>query len=180
MAASPRRISREIPEQHPRRMKNRIELRAYIRYQLAQLGARNGEHEFENLSFELARLRHVSNLQPATGPVKAGGDQGRDFESYRTYLASTALGAKVGWFTGDEMPKSVSTMLALSRCYSELGLHINAVSQATRAGRPCGLPPDHVDKPTPTTPYTSVPDSSAHQALQPVAGARVRRTSAHG
>ena len=72
-------------------VKNRVELRDYVRYQLAQLGARNGEHEFELLSFELARLRHVSNLQPATGPVKAGGDQGRDFESYRTYLAGTAI-----------------------------------------------------------------------------------------
>jgi hypothetical protein len=72
-------------------MKNRVELRTYIRYQLAQLGARNGEHEFELLCFELARRRHVSNLQPATGPVKAGGDQGRDFESYRTYLAGTAI-----------------------------------------------------------------------------------------
>jgi hypothetical protein len=72
-------------------MKNRVELRNYIRYQLAQLSARNGEHEFESLCFELARLRQVSNLQPATGPVKAGGDQGRDFESYQTYLAGTAI-----------------------------------------------------------------------------------------
>lgn len=72
-------------------MKNRIQLRDYLRYQLTQLSARNGEHEFELLCFELARLRHVSNLQSATGPVKAGGDQGRDFESYRTYLVGTAL-----------------------------------------------------------------------------------------
>ncbi|GGZ32918.1 hypothetical protein [Asticcacaulis endophyticus] len=74
-------------------MKNRVELRDYIRYQLAQLGARNGEHEFELLAFELARLRHVSNLVPATGPVKAGGDQGRDFESYHTYLSQTSIAA---------------------------------------------------------------------------------------
>lgn len=72
-------------------VKNRVELKGYIRYQLAQLGARNGEHEFENLCFELARLRLVPNLVPATGPVKAGGDQGRDFESYRTYLAGSQL-----------------------------------------------------------------------------------------
>ncbi len=72
-------------------MKNRVELRAYVRYQLAQLGARNGAHEFEQLCFALARLRHVSNVQPATGPVQAGGDQGRDFESYHTYLQSSSL-----------------------------------------------------------------------------------------
>ena len=76
-------------------MKNRVELRAYIRYQLAQLGARNGAHEFEQRRFALARLRHVSNVQPATGPVQAGGDQGRDFESYRTYLQSSSLARSV-------------------------------------------------------------------------------------
>lgn len=73
-------------------MKNRVELRNFIRYQLKQLGERNGEHEFELLSFELARARHVSNLQPTTGPVKAGGDQGRDFESYHTYLKASPIG----------------------------------------------------------------------------------------
>jgi len=72
-------------------MKNRLELRAYIRYQIAQLGRRNGAHEFEQLCFALARLRHVSNVQPATGPVQAGGDQGRDFESYHTYLQSSSI-----------------------------------------------------------------------------------------
>jgi hypothetical protein len=72
-------------------MKNRIELRGYIRYQLDQLSARNGAHEFEQLCFALARLRHVSNVQPATGPVQAGGDQGRDFESYHTYLRASSL-----------------------------------------------------------------------------------------
>ncbi|MFZ1083683.1 MAG: tetratricopeptide repeat protein [Terracidiphilus sp.] len=70
---------------------NRIELRAYIRYQLSQMGAHNGAHDFEQLCFALARLRHVSNLQPATGPVQAGGDQGRDFESFYTYLHSSEL-----------------------------------------------------------------------------------------
>jgi tetratricopeptide (TPR) repeat protein len=72
-------------------VKNRLELRAYIRFQLAQLSQRNGAHEFEQLCFALARLRHVSNVQPATGPVQAGGDQGRDFESYRTYLRSSSI-----------------------------------------------------------------------------------------
>jgi hypothetical protein len=72
-------------------MRNRVELKTYIRFQLDQLSARNAEHEFENLCFELARCRHVSNLLPATGPVQAGGDQGRDFESYRIYLTGTSV-----------------------------------------------------------------------------------------
>jgi hypothetical protein len=73
-------------------MRNRVELKSYIRFQLSQLSARNAEHEFENLVFELARLRVVPNLLPATGPVQAGGDQGRDFESFRTYLTLSPLG----------------------------------------------------------------------------------------
>lgn len=74
-------------------MKNRIEVQSYVRFQLSQLGAKNGAHLFERLCFELARLRHVRNILPATGPVQAGGDQGRDFESYRTHLVGAGLGA---------------------------------------------------------------------------------------
>ncbi|MBR1281352.1 hypothetical protein JQ597_04790 [Bradyrhizobium sp. AUGA SZCCT0177] len=73
--------------------RNRIQLKGYVRYQLSQLSARNAHHEFENLAFELARVRVVPNLLPATGPVQSGGDQGRDFESYRTYLAGSSLGS---------------------------------------------------------------------------------------
>jgi len=69
----------------------RTELRPYIRFQLRQLSAQNAEHDFEHLAFDLARVRVASNLLPATGPVQAGGDQGRDFESYRTYLARSSL-----------------------------------------------------------------------------------------
>jgi hypothetical protein len=70
---------------------NRVQLKSYIRFQLSQLSARNAAHEFENLVYELARLRVASNLRPATGPVQAGGDQGRDFEGFRTYLAKSSL-----------------------------------------------------------------------------------------
>lgn len=69
----------------------KIELSRYIRFQLEQMSARNDQHLFEQLSFELARLRVASNVIPATGPVQAGGDQGRDFESYVTYLGTTDI-----------------------------------------------------------------------------------------
>lgn len=69
----------------------RPELRPYIRFQLAQLSDQNAAHNFEHLVFDLARVRVASNFLPATGPVQSGGDQGRDFESYRTYLANSPL-----------------------------------------------------------------------------------------
>src|SRR5258708_11708768 len=85
--------------------RNRIQLKGYVRFQLSQLSTRNAHHEFENLAFEVARLRVVPNLLPATGPVQAGGDQGRDFESYRTYLAGSSLGASAFVTTAsDEVP----------------------------------------------------------------------------
>ena len=69
----------------------RVDLRSYIRFQLEQLSVKNAAYEFERLAFELARLRIASNLLPATGPVQGGGDQGRDFESYHSYLKSSPL-----------------------------------------------------------------------------------------
>lgn len=74
---------------------NRYELRQYLRFQLEQMSARNQQHQFEELAFELARQTITRRLVPATGPVQAGGDQGRDFESYRTYLASTPIGSSL-------------------------------------------------------------------------------------
>jgi len=70
---------------------NRVELKRYIRFQLEQMSQRNDHHAFEALAFELARIRICSNLLPATGPVQAGGDQGRDFETFRTHLGRTSI-----------------------------------------------------------------------------------------
>jgi hypothetical protein len=60
-----------------------------IRFALDELSSENGHHAFEELCRELARARMVSNLLPATGPVAGSGDQGRDFETFRTYLAGS-------------------------------------------------------------------------------------------
>jgi hypothetical protein len=60
-----------------------------IRFSLDELSRENGHHTFEDLSRELAQARLVSNVLPATGPVAGGGDQGRDFETFRTYLAGS-------------------------------------------------------------------------------------------
>ena len=70
------------------------ELEGQIRFQLNQLGARNAHHDFEHLCRDLARSRICSNIMPATGPVAAGGDQGRDFETFQTSL-NDPLGTSV-------------------------------------------------------------------------------------
>jgi len=69
----------------------RRELASYVRFQLEQLTVQNRHHDFEHLCRHLARLRIASNILPATGPVTAGGDQGRDAETFRTYLAKSPL-----------------------------------------------------------------------------------------
>lgn len=57
-----------------------------IRYALAQLRARNGHHTFEDICREFSRIRISRNVLPATGPVGTGGDQGRDFETFRSFI----------------------------------------------------------------------------------------------
>ena len=58
-----------------------------IRLALGTLATDNAHHQFEQLCRHLAKRRIASNVLPATGPVSAGGDQGCDFETFRTYLA---------------------------------------------------------------------------------------------
>lgn len=78
------------------------QVRQQIRFALDQLSARNRFHEFEHLCRDLARKRICSNILPATGPVQARGDQGRDFETFRTYLAGSSIAESsfVGLATG--------------------------------------------------------------------------------
>jgi hypothetical protein len=64
-----------------------------LRFGLEQLSSKNAHHEFEHLCRRYARARVCSNILPATGPVSAGGDQARDFETFRTYLANSPIAA---------------------------------------------------------------------------------------
>lgn len=76
---------------------------AQVRFALNQLAARNGHHEFEEMTRALARETVSRNILPATGPVAAGGDQGRDFETFKSYVVGQVgkLGTAIGVTEGD-------------------------------------------------------------------------------
>lgn len=59
---------------------------AQLLFQLDQLSATNSHHEFEHICRHLARETITPNILPATGPVTAGGDDGRDFETFTTFI----------------------------------------------------------------------------------------------
>ena len=59
---------------------------AQVRFALSQLPVHNAHHEFEHICRRLTEQFICSNVLPATGPVSAGGDQGRDFETFHSYL----------------------------------------------------------------------------------------------
>lgn len=64
------------------------QLTAFLRFQLSQMRAHNRHHAFEDSCRDFARQNILANILPATGPVAAGGDQGRDFETFHTYLTN--------------------------------------------------------------------------------------------
>jgi hypothetical protein len=72
-------------------MANLDQVVSQIRFGIEQLSAKSSHHEFEHMCRHLTRARICSNILPSTGPVSAGGDQGRDFETFRTYLSSTSI-----------------------------------------------------------------------------------------
>ncbi len=69
-------------------MTNPAKLAAMLRFHLSELSPQNAHHQFEHLARHVARARLYSNILPATGPVSAGGDGGKDFETFRTYVAA--------------------------------------------------------------------------------------------
>jgi len=72
-----------------------------VRFELGQIPVPNKQHDFEQICRHLARARICSNILPATGPVSAGGYEGRDFESFRKYLRSTPISSSsfIGLFS---------------------------------------------------------------------------------
>src|SRR4051812_32991120 len=91
----------------------RAEVTGQIEFALASLSGRNGHHLFEEVCFHLAQARIAANLLPATGPVSAGGDQARDFESFHSYLAEE-LGER-GWFAGQVSERPLAFICTLQQ-----------------------------------------------------------------
>jgi hypothetical protein len=111
----------------------RDQLIGQIRFALSGLSARNGHHEFEEACRHLAHARIAPNILPATGPVSDGGDQGRDFETFHSYLGET-LGDH-GWFAGLVSSGPIAGLCTLQKG-SVAGKVLNDVEKICRADQP--------------------------------------------
>ncbi|WOX12573.1 hypothetical protein [Streptomyces sp. N50] len=115
------------------------ELGAFIRYQISKMRARNEHHRFEDLCRAFSRQRIARNIIPATGPVSAGGDQGRDFETFLSYIKGNIQ--PFGIFLGIEDGNRIVFCCSLQQ--SALSSKIMADVQ-TICGNPGSIPVDAI------------------------------------
>jgi hypothetical protein len=113
------------------------EVEQMIRFALDQLGVRNRQHEFEHVCRKFARLRICENILPATGPVSAGGDQGRDFETYVTHL-SEHLDAGT-WFVGATADGPVAFACSIQREKVSTKIRSDVTSICSHGTRPVSI-----------------------------------------
>lgn len=106
----------------------------FIRFQLEQLTIRNEHHLFEEICLRVAKRRVSSNVRLATGPVSAGGDQGRDGESYYTSLPDELPGAE--GFVG--AASTVPVVVACTAQKSGVEAKVRADLHSIAAGGPVG------------------------------------------
>jgi len=79
-------------------------LLAQLLFQLDQLSFSNSHHEFEHICRHLARETITPNILPATGPVTAGGDEGRDFETFTTFFGREQARSSIFRGSGESKP----------------------------------------------------------------------------
>lgn len=94
---------------------NTAEFSELIDYYLSQLASRNEHHRFERLCTEIARRRIATNFLVATGPVSAGGDGGRDAESFESTLPHEVA----TWFSLRATTASVAVACSLEKEYAK-------------------------------------------------------------
>lgn len=121
-----------------------IEFESLIEFQLANLSARNQHHRFEQLCVELARRRIAANIRLATGPVGAGGDGGRDGESFETDLPYEAA----TWFS--VRATAVTTIIA---CSTRVDFAAKIRSDIRKIGSSTGVPSPIVFLSTQSIPF---------------------------
>src|SRR4051812_32349096 len=92
-------------------MANPAQIAAQVRFALAQMPVHNAHHTFEDICRHLTRQFICSNVLPATGPVSSGGDQGRDFETFRSYLQQElgVHGAFIGLISSEPLVFTCTT-----------------------------------------------------------------------
>ncbi len=115
----------------------RSNLEAEIRFQLEQLTVRNAHHDFETLCRRHARARVCDRVLPATGPVADGGDQGRDFETFRSFKAPPGMYS----FRGSDLPGRMHLVFACTTQKSGLKSKIKADIKSIMKG---AIVPDHL------------------------------------
>jgi hypothetical protein len=92
----------------------------FIEFQLSQMAARNAHHTFEELATRIARRRISSTILLAAGPVGAGGDQGRDAESYRTFIPDELPASTIGAAPATSAPVVVACTTQTGRLKSKI------------------------------------------------------------
>ncbi|MFZ2308367.1 MAG: hypothetical protein WAW73_00610 [Rhodoferax sp.] len=88
----------------PKSTPKRRALIGQLLFQLDQLSATNSHHEFEHICRHLARETITPNILPATGPVSAGGDEGRDFETFTTFIRKKEVRSSLFRGRGESKP----------------------------------------------------------------------------
>jgi hypothetical protein len=92
---------------------NQNQLQQSIRFSISQLSPLNGNFDFEKICLYFSRARISKNILPATGPVQAGGDQGRDFETFHSYLQNTKIANSL--FFGRGVKSSIAFACSLEK-----------------------------------------------------------------
>lgn len=77
-----------------------LELKRFIRFALGQLRDENAHHHFEQMCHQICKARIAENMIPATGPVGAAGDQGRDSASIPRHDGRPGLDGDYGDLSG--------------------------------------------------------------------------------
>ena len=89
----------------------------YVKYRLSSLRDQNEHHTFESICADLARHRITRNIRPASGPVSAKGDQGKEPESYWTELDED-LSAQCGLADRTSAPSALARSTLHPGCSS--------------------------------------------------------------